>query len=240
MAREPRRVDRGRGDDDLEVRAAGEKVGEVAEEEVDVEAALVGLVDDEGVVRAQLGIVLDLGEQDPVGHDLDECALRRLLSESHLVTDDIAQDGAELLGDAFRYGARRDASRLRVPDLPSAPAPEFEGDLGDLGGLSRSRLSRDDHHLVVTNRCRDVLAASRHRQVFGERDGENLDEAARGRRGRESRRVGSPSSRCGSRATLAGSTAATRGRRGAARGGHVSIVAVIGSMSSRGRRTCRL
>ena len=43
-------VDGGGGDDDLEVGPTGEELAEVAEDEVDVEAALVGLVDDDRVV----------------------------------------------------------------------------------------------------------------------------------------------------------------------------------------------
>ena len=50
MLGEALRVDRGRGDDDLEVGAGGQQPLEVAEDEVDVQAALVGLVDDQGVV----------------------------------------------------------------------------------------------------------------------------------------------------------------------------------------------
>ena len=50
------RVDRRRGDDDLEVGAARQQLLEVAEDEVDVEAALVRLVDDDRVVaRAAAG-----------------------------------------------------------------------------------------------------------------------------------------------------------------------------------------
>jgi hypothetical protein len=41
------RVDRGRGDDDLEVGPAGQQPLQVAEDEVDVQAALVRLVDDQ-------------------------------------------------------------------------------------------------------------------------------------------------------------------------------------------------
>ncbi len=66
------RVDRRRGDDDLEVGAAWQQLLEVAEDEVDVEAALVRLVDDDRVVAAQLAVALHLGEQDAVGHHLDE------------------------------------------------------------------------------------------------------------------------------------------------------------------------
>ena len=47
-----------------------EQLLEVAEDEVDVQAALVCLVDDQRVVAAQHPVALDLGEQDAVGHHL--------------------------------------------------------------------------------------------------------------------------------------------------------------------------
>jgi hypothetical protein len=50
----------------------GQQLLEVAEDEVDVEAALVRLVDDERVVAAQVTVALQLGEQDAVGHHLDQ------------------------------------------------------------------------------------------------------------------------------------------------------------------------
>ena len=43
-------VDGGRGDDDLQVGAARQDLLQVAQQEVDVQAALVCLVNDEGVI----------------------------------------------------------------------------------------------------------------------------------------------------------------------------------------------
>ena len=51
--------------------AARQQPLQVAEQEIDVEAALVRLVDDDRVVRAQKRIALRLGQQDAVGHQLD-------------------------------------------------------------------------------------------------------------------------------------------------------------------------
>jgi hypothetical protein len=69
---EPLRVDGGRRDDDLEVRTARQQPLQVAEQEVDVEAPLVRLVENDRVVPAQVTVPLQLGEQDAVGHDLDQ------------------------------------------------------------------------------------------------------------------------------------------------------------------------
>jgi hypothetical protein len=94
MFGEPLRVDGGRGDDDLEVGAAGQQPLQVAEDEVDVQAAFVRLVDDQGVVAPQLAVPLHLGQQDPVGHDLDQRAVAGLIGEPDLVADRRAELGA--------------------------------------------------------------------------------------------------------------------------------------------------
>ncbi len=69
-------VDRGRGDDHLQIGPARQDLAQVAEQEVDVQAALVRLVDDQRVVGAQQRVALRLGEQDAVGHQLDAGAGR--------------------------------------------------------------------------------------------------------------------------------------------------------------------
>ena len=75
----------------------------------------MGLVDDERVVCAGVPVALDLGEQDAVGHHLDERVVARSVGEPDLVADDIADVDAQLLGDAI--GDRsRDAARLGVTD----------------------------------------------------------------------------------------------------------------------------
>ena len=77
VSREPLRVDGRGGDDHLEVGSAGQQLGQVAEDEVDVEAALVRLVDDQRVVLAEHPVAGQLGQQDAVGHQLDQGGRRR-------------------------------------------------------------------------------------------------------------------------------------------------------------------
>ena len=122
VLREPVEVD-GRGrDDQLQVRAPRQQPLEIAEQEVDVEAALVRLVDDDRVVAAQLPVALELGEQDAVGHHLDPAGPGGAVGEPHLVADQVAQLGAELFGDPLGHRPRRDPPRLGVPDHPAALA----------------------------------------------------------------------------------------------------------------------
>ena len=154
VPREALRVDRRARDDELEVGAPGEQLLEVAEQEVDGEAALVRLVEDDRVVAAQRPVAVDLVEQDAVGHQLDARVGLRPVVEAHLVADDAAELDAELLGDALGDGARGDASRLGVRD---ALAAELEADLRQLGGLARPGRAGDDHDLVVADGARDLV-----------------------------------------------------------------------------------
>ena len=133
MARETIRIDRRRRDDDLQVRARGQQARHVAQDEVDVQAALVGLVDDERVVAAQHRIRLDLCQQDAVRHELDEGRGADLVRETHLVADHLAALAAnglaQLVGDAIRDRARREPARLGVPDHAGHAAAQLHADL---------------------------------------------------------------------------------------------------------------
>jgi hypothetical protein len=134
VLREAVGVDGGRGDDDLQVGPARQHLPQVAEQEVDVQAALVRLVDDQRVVGAQQRVALRLGQQDAVGHQLDRGAGLQPVLEAHLVADHLAQRRVQLVGDALGHAAGGDAPRLRVADQAAAPgaqaAPQLSAILG--------------------------------------------------------------------------------------------------------------
>ncbi len=88
---EARGVDRCRGDDQLEVAPTHEQALQITQEEVDIQAALVRFVENDRVVRVEPGIGLCLGEQDAVGHELDQRAFADLIGEAHLEADEIAE-----------------------------------------------------------------------------------------------------------------------------------------------------
>ncbi len=164
---EPLRVDGRRGDDHLEVGAAGQQLLEVAEQEVDVEAALVRLVDDQGVVLAQLAVGLDLREQDAVGHQLDQRVRPDLVGEPDLPADRLAQRAVQLLGDPLGHRAGGDPAGLGVADQTAHAAAQLQTDLGDLGGLAGAGLTGHDHHLVVADGGEDLVLLLADRELGG-------------------------------------------------------------------------
>jgi hypothetical protein len=180
---EPLRVDRRRGDDHLEVRTPREQSFQVAEEEVDVEAPLVRLVENDRVVPAQLAVPLQLREEDAVGHHLDQRVPRRVVGEPDLVADDAAQLDAELLGDPLGHGASRDPAGLGVPDGALDATAELQADLRQLGRLAGPRLAGDDDDLVVADRRRDLRPLLDDGQVLGVRDLRDERPSERGRLG---------------------------------------------------------
>ncbi len=161
------RVDGRGGDDDLEVRALGQDAAQVTEQEVDVQAALVGLVDDDRVVLLEQLVALDLGQQDAVGHHLDLGVARGFAGEPHVEADLVADGRAQFLGDALGHGARGKAARLGVADHALFAQAELEQHLGQLGGLARSGLAGHDDHLVVLDRRHDVFTTCGNGQCFG-------------------------------------------------------------------------
>ena len=219
---EPLGVDRRRRDDDLEVGAPRQELLEVAQDEVDVEAALVRLVDDDRVVATQLPVALELREEDAVRHHLDERVAGRLVGEPHLVADGAAQLDLQLLGEPLRDGTGRDPPRLGVADEPVQPAAELEADLRDLRRLAGPRLTGDDDDLVVPDGGGEVVPPLDHRQVLGKRDGGNQpgpSGTARRERVRAERHTATSSGARGPALTRGGSgptatASAARGRRG--------------------------
>ena len=141
----PLRVDGRRGDDDLQVGPARQKLLEIADQKVDVEAAFVRLVDDDRVVSAQQRIVLRLGQQDAVGHELDRRPRRQRVVKANLEAHVLAHRRADFLRDALGRRRRCDPARLRMADQPGTAranaSPDRQADLRQLGGFARAGLA---------------------------------------------------------------------------------------------------
>ena len=68
MARKPLGINRCRGDDQLQVWSLWQQLLQIAQQEIDIQAALMRLINNDRVVLAQQRITLSLGQQDAIGH----------------------------------------------------------------------------------------------------------------------------------------------------------------------------
>ncbi len=158
-------VDGRRGDDQLQVRPAMQQRLQVAEQEIDVQAALVGFVDDDRVVAFEEAVVLGFSQQDAVGHQFDQGIGVALVLEPHLVAHQPAQRGAQFLGHTRRNAAGRDAAGLGVGNQAVAATAQLQADLRQLGGLARAGFAGDHQHLVLGQGLLDLVALGGNRQA---------------------------------------------------------------------------
>jgi hypothetical protein len=103
-----------------------------------------------------------LGEQDPVGHHLDDGVGPRLVLEADLVADEPFRRSGKLVREAVGEAARGDAPRLRAADEAGGAASEREADLRDLRGLPRPGLAADDGDRVRGDELADRVAMLRY------------------------------------------------------------------------------
>ena len=68
VLRKTRHIDGGRRHDHFEIRASRQQLLQIAEQKINVKAALMGLVDDQRVVGAEIPVMGQLGQQNAVGH----------------------------------------------------------------------------------------------------------------------------------------------------------------------------
>ena len=114
MFSETLRIQRGRSNDELEITAACQKLLEITQQEIDIQAALMRLVDNDGVVFFQQPIALNFRQQNAIGHQLDAGIRRYLVIKANLVAHQSTQLGFQFKRNARCHRPRRDTARLGV------------------------------------------------------------------------------------------------------------------------------
>ena len=170
MLREALGVDRRRGDDELQILAFLQQALQVTEQEVDVEAALVRLVNDDRVVGLEQRVMLRLSQQYTVRHQLDQRIRRRAILEADFDTDAFANAGIQLFGNAPSHRTGGQTTGLRVTNQPLHAPTQFQTDLRQLRRFTRAGFSADDDHGVRGNRCCDLVLAATDGQRLGKND----------------------------------------------------------------------
>ena len=74
------------------------------------------LIDDNGVVLIEESVVLNLRQQNTVGHQFDLGVVRNLIVKTHFIADKLTERGLHLFGNAVRHRARRQTAWLSMTD----------------------------------------------------------------------------------------------------------------------------
>ena len=152
-------VNGGRRDDQLEITTLGKQALEIADQEIDVEAALVRFVENDRVVGAEPGISLCFRQQDAIGHEFDQRGIAHALIETHLEADQLTHGRAQFAGNAAGHRARGNPAWLRATDHAGHAATGGETQLGQLRGLARPGFTGQHQHLMPSDEADDFLAA---------------------------------------------------------------------------------
>src|SRR5690606_1238553 len=112
MLRKRLGVDGRRGDDHAKIGAPRQQGLQIAKEKIDVETTLVRLVNDDGVVRAQVTITMNRVQENAIGHQANLGVLADLVRESHLVADEVTEVTTQFVSDTLGNRACGDAARL--------------------------------------------------------------------------------------------------------------------------------
>ena len=154
-------VERSRGDYDLEFRAACDYLLQRTQNEVDVQAALVGFVHHDDAVAGEQGIRLEFLKQHSVGEDLDPGVDVGGVVETHLVAAVVLRQSLRrYLGlDVRAYSERGYAPGLGDSYHAAFRVAGFLEDYGYLRCLSGSCGAFDYDDLIRRKGVQDHLSA---------------------------------------------------------------------------------
>ena len=140
---------------------------EIAEQKINIKAALVGLIDNQRVIAIQKTVMLHFCQQDAVGHYLDPGRFRGVVGKPHLVPDLLAYRLTQFFGNPAGNTARGYPPGLGMTNKPADAAPQVQANLRNLSGFTGPGLTSNDHHLMVVDGITDVLDAIADRQPGG-------------------------------------------------------------------------
>ena len=122
MFAEAFRVNRRRGDDHPQVSAFREQAFEKAEQEVNVQRAFMGFVDDDRIVLIEEAVGLSFRQHDAVSHQLDIGVRVRGVREANLEATRGSLFASQFFRDTGGDRAGGDPAGLRMPDDAADPA----------------------------------------------------------------------------------------------------------------------
>ena len=153
-------VQRSGADHQLQVRPPVQQELEISKQKVDVQAAFVSLVQDQGMVLAQVRIMLSFRQQDAVRHEFQTRIRSRLFFKPHLVPHQAAQFAAQFFRHTAGDGSRGEPSGLGAAHSARPVSDKFHSHFGKLGGFAGTRFPDHHHDLMLPQDRQNVIPAA--------------------------------------------------------------------------------
>ena len=115
------------------------------------------LIHNDAVVICQQWISLRFGQQNAIGHQLNEGVIAAPVVETDRAADFTTPLNLQFLRDAARNGKCRHASWLGAADFGFNPQSGFEAHFGNLGGFAGTGFTGDNHNLMSPDGRNDVI-----------------------------------------------------------------------------------
>ena len=132
----------------------------------------MGLINDDGVISFKKGVILSFSQQNAIGHELDGGVFGQTILKPHFEAHHVTQGRFELFSYSFGHATGRYAPRLGMAN-PFATltwrrvqlaSSHGEGNFGQLGGFTRSRLATHNDDLMLRQGQGNFVALCRHGQ----------------------------------------------------------------------------
>ena len=143
------RIDGCRGNHQLELGTFPQDSLQITEQKIDIETALMSLIDNQRVVVLEPPIAGELSKQNTVGHDFDVSPWTQGVLEPDFVAHPLLV--TELAREPTGHATRRDPAGLGMSNETRDPAAHLEANLRYLGRFTRPGFTTDYRHLVVVD-----------------------------------------------------------------------------------------
>ena len=158
-------IQRSGADDQPQILPPVQQKFQVAQQKVDVEAAFMGFIQNQGMILAQVRIMLRFCQQNAVRHELQARVRPGFFLKAHLVAHQAAQFAIQFFRHTAGNGSRGQPSGLgapyRAPHLPG----KLHGHFGKLGGLAGPGFTHHHNDLMLPHRRQNVVPAAGNGEV---------------------------------------------------------------------------
>src|SRR5215471_4444360 len=129
----------------------------MAKQEINIQAPLMRLIDDDGVILREQWLALSLGEQNAIGHQFDVSFRTGPVVKADLTTHLPSPSDIQFVGNPSRYRQRRNATGLSAADFRFNSQTPFEAHFRELCRFPRASFACNYNDLIGANRLHDFI-----------------------------------------------------------------------------------